>query len=73
LPNPVFAADTLYSESEVINVRESKSRPDQGIVKVRTRGINQNGVVVIEYERSVMVWRKGRAPLQALFPEIKSN
>jgi itaconyl-CoA hydratase len=73
LPNPVFAGDTLYSQSEVINVRESKSRPDQGIVKVRTKGINQNGVVVIEYERSVMVWRKGRAPLQALFPEIKSN
>jgi itaconyl-CoA hydratase len=73
LPNPVFAGDTLYSQSEVINVRESKSRPDQGIVKVRTKGINQNGVVVIEYERSVMVWRKGRAPMHALFPEIKSN
>jgi len=73
LPNPVFAGDTLYSESEVISVRESKSRPDQGIVKVRTRGINQSGMVVIEYERSVMVWKKGRAPLHALFPEIKLN
>jgi len=73
LPNPVLAGDTLYSESEVISVRESKSRPDQGIVKVRTRGINQNGLVVIEYERSVMVWKRGRAPLHALFPEIKRN
>jgi itaconyl-CoA hydratase len=71
LPNPVFAGDTLYSESEVISVRESKSRPAQGIIKVRTRGVNQNGVVVIEYERSVMVWKKAHAPLQALFPEIK--
>jgi itaconyl-CoA hydratase len=71
LPNPVFAGDTLYSESEVISRRESKSRPDQGIIKVRTRGINQDGLVVIEYERSVMVWKKGQAPLKALFPEIK--
>ena len=73
LPNPVFAGDTLYSESEVIGARESKSRPEQGIVKVRTRGINQNGLVVIEYERSVMVWKRGHAPLHALFPEIKRN
>ena len=73
LPNPVFAGDTLYSESEVLTRRESKSRPDQGIVKVLTRGINQDGLVVIEYERSVMVWKKGRAPLKALFPEIKKS
>ena len=73
LPNPVFAGDTLYSESEVVGVRESKSRPEQGIVKVRTRGVNQNGIVVIEYERSVMVWKKAHAPLQALFPEIKGQ
>ena len=73
LPNPVFPGDTLYSESEVISARESKSRPEQGVVKVRTRGVNQDGVIVIEYERSVMVWKKGRAPLKALFPEVKSG
>ncbi|HEY4856972.1 MAG: itaconyl-CoA hydratase [Alphaproteobacteria bacterium] len=71
LPNPVFPGDTLYSESEVISVRESKSRPAQGVVKVRTRGLNQDGVVVIEYERSIMVWKKAHAPLMALFPEPK--
>lgn len=71
LPNPVFPGDTLYSESEVMSVRESKSRPEQGIVKVRTRGVNQDGLVVIEYERSVMVWKKGHAPLRSLFPEVK--
>jgi itaconyl-CoA hydratase len=71
LPNPVFPGDTLYSESEVMSVRESKSRPEQGIVKVRTRGVNQDGLIVIEYERSVMVWKKGHAPRRALFPEIK--
>ena len=73
LPNPVFPGDTLYSESEVISVRESKSRPEQGVVKVRTRGVNQDGVIVIEYERSVMVWKKGRAPLKALLPEVKGG
>jgi itaconyl-CoA hydratase len=71
LPNPVFPGDTLYSESEVKSVRESKSRPEQGIVKVRTRGVNQDGAIVIEYERSVMVWKKRHAPLKALFPEPK--
>jgi itaconyl-CoA hydratase len=71
LPNPVFPGDTLYSESEVMSVRESKSRPEQGIVKARTRGVNQDGAIVIEYERSVMVWKKGHAPLKALFPEPK--
>ncbi len=71
LPNPVYGGDTLYAETEVVSVRESKSRPDQGIVKVRTRGINQDGKVVIEYERSVMVWRRGKAPLVDLFPRIR--
>jgi itaconyl-CoA hydratase len=73
LPNPVFGGDTLYSESEVISRRESNSRPEQGIIKVRTRGINQDGLVVIEYERSVMVWKKGQAPLKSLFPEIRKG
>jgi itaconyl-CoA hydratase len=72
LPNPVFPGDTLYSESEVVSVRESKSRPAQGVVKVHTRGVNQNGSVVIEYERSIMVWKKAHAPLIALFPETKN-
>lgn len=70
LPNPVFHGDTLYSESEVVEARESRSRPEQGIVKVRTRGINQHGKVVIEYERSVMVWKKSHAPLRDLFPKV---
>jgi itaconyl-CoA hydratase len=73
LPNPVFPGDTLYSESEVISTRESKSRPEQGVVKIRTRGMNQNGQVVIEYERSVMVWKRSHAPLIALFPEPKDG
>ncbi len=73
LPHPVFPGDTLYSESEVISVRESNSRPGQGVVKVRTRGVNQDAIVVIEYERSIMVWKKAHAPLTALFPETRER
>jgi acyl dehydratase len=69
LPHPVFAGDTLYSESEVVETRESKSRPTQGIVKVETRGYNQKGDLVITYRRSVMVWKRAHAPVLDLFPE----
>jgi len=68
LPNPVRPGDTLYSESEVVEVRESKSRPEQGIVKVQTRGYNQRGELVIEFERSVMVWKRAAAPSRGIFP-----
>ncbi len=69
LPNPVYAGDTLYSESEVVALRESKSRAGQGIVKVLTRGMNQKGQIVIEYTRSVMVWCRDAAPLRDTFPK----
>lgn len=54
-PAPVFAGDTIYAESEVLEVRPSRSRPGQGIVRVRTRGLNQDGTVIMEFERSVLV------------------
>ena len=71
LPHPVFAGDTLYSESEVVETRASKSRPGQGIVKVETRGYNQNGELVIKYRRSVMVWTREHAPNRQLFPDVE--
>jgi len=55
LPAPVFAGDTLRAETEILEKRESKSRSGQGIVTVRTRGLNQRDEVVIEFERSIMV------------------
>lgn len=55
LPAPVFAGDTIRAETEVLEKRESHSRPGKGIVTVRTRGLNQDDVVVIEFERTVMV------------------
>jgi itaconyl-CoA hydratase len=61
LPKPVFAGDTLYAESMVLDKRESESRPDQGIVTVRTIGRNQHREVVCEFERSILVMKRGNA------------
>ena len=58
---PVFAGDTLYAESEVLAKRESKSRPGQGIVTVRTIGLNQDGVQVCSFLRNVLVPAEGGA------------
>src|SRR5487761_1117509 len=55
LPAPVFAGDTIRAETEILEKRESQSRPGQGIVTVRTRGLNQRDEVVIEFERTIMV------------------
>ena len=58
---PVFAGDTLYGESTVLEKRESKSRPTAGLVTVRTIGRNQAGTVVCEFERTVLVAKRGHA------------
>jgi itaconyl-CoA hydratase len=71
LPNPLFAGDTLYSESHVLEKRESRSNPKRGVVKVRTRGIQQEGKIVIDYVRSVLVWKKAHAPTRDLFPKVR--
>jgi itaconyl-CoA hydratase len=55
LTGPVFVGDTIYAESEVLEMRESKSRPNQGIVKVRTRGFKQDGAEFMSFERSFLV------------------
>ncbi|HUY09684.1 MAG TPA: MaoC family dehydratase [Candidatus Dormibacteraeota bacterium] len=70
LPSPLFAGDTLYSESEVLEARASRSRPGQGVVKVETRGYNQDGQLVIRYRRSVMVWIRAAAPSLGIFPAV---
>ena len=71
LPNPVFVGDTLYCETEVLSKRESRTYPEAGIVQVRSRGINQDGKVVIDFKRSVMVYKKDAAPSRGLFPEVE--
>ena len=65
LPNPLFEGDTVYSRSEVLEKRESKSRPNVGIVKVRTTGFTQDGKIVIEFLRTFMVYKRGHAPANA--------
>jgi len=62
LPAPVFEGDTIYSQSEVIAARPSRSRPEVGIVTVATTGYNQRGTPVITFERTIMVYRRGHAP-----------
>jgi len=55
---PVYPGDTLFSESEVLDKRPSESKNDRGIVHVRTRGLNQAGMVVLEYERKILVKKR---------------
>lgn len=61
MPAPVFVGDTIYAESEVLEIRESKSRPTAGIVTVRTLGKNQDGVVIMDFVRSMLIPKTGHA------------
>jgi acyl dehydratase len=64
-PNPVFHGDTLFAETEVLEVKPSASKPDRGIVRVHTRVFNQDGVLVAEFKRLVLVPRKTAASSRA--------
>jgi acyl dehydratase len=68
LPNPVYNGDTLWAETEVLELRESRSNHDVGIVKVRSRGINQRREVVIEFTRAFMIYRRAAPQAQDAFP-----
>ena len=72
LPSPVFAGDTLWAESEVLTVRESRSRPSCGIVGIRTRGINQRAKIVIEFTRSFMVFERTAPEVGEVFPTTEA-
>jgi acyl dehydratase len=62
LPHPLFEGDTVRSKSEVLETRESRSRPHVGIVRVKTTGTNQHGATVIEFTRTFMIWKRGHVP-----------
>jgi itaconyl-CoA hydratase len=68
LTHPLFVGDTLYAESLVTDVRRSRSRPHAGIVTCITRGLNQDGVEILRFERSVMVWARSGRDLATRFP-----
>jgi len=56
---PVFHGDTIYSESEVLEVRESRSRPDRGIVYIESRGLNQRNEQILTLRRRFLVPKRG--------------
>ncbi len=62
MPVPVFVGDTIHSRSEILALRRSKSRPDVGIVDVRTEGTNQRDEVVIAFKRTIMVYTRAARP-----------
>jgi len=59
MPNPVFAGDTLYASSEVLELCADESRPDAGLMKYRFTGLNQNNEIVCVGERAVLIKRRG--------------
>jgi len=59
MTHPLFCEDTLYAESEVLEKRESSSRPEQGIVTIKTIGKNQKDDVVCTFERTMLIWKRG--------------
>ena len=61
MPAPVFNGDTIYAESEVLDKRESASRPTQGIVTVETRASNQDNTEIMRYKRTVLVPKLGHS------------
>jgi acyl dehydratase len=61
-PHPMFHGDTLYVETEILSKRESRSQPDRGIVQFRHIGRNQDGTVVIEFERTALMLKRPNKP-----------
>ena len=69
LTAPVFVGDTIWSESIVLATRGSDSRPQAGIVSVKTRTLNQDAVEVLSFTRSFYVHRRGAGAAESLFPQ----
>jgi acyl dehydratase len=60
--HPTFHGDTIYAESRVLEVADSRSKPDRGIVTVETKAFNQRGEEVCYFRRKVMVWKREALP-----------
>ena len=73
LPKPVFVGDTLWSESEILDKRESSSKPNVGIISMRSRGINQRNEVVIEYKRTFMVYKASAPEVANMYPGTEED
>jgi acyl dehydratase len=70
IPAPVFEDDTLYAQTEVLSARESNSRPNMGIVEIKTTGFKQDGTVVLTFRRVILVYKRGHVPERPL-PTVK--
>jgi acyl dehydratase len=68
--NPTFHGDTIYAETTILEVRESASKADRGVVKVETRAYNQRGERVCSFRRSVLVPRRTPENLEKFEPRI---
>jgi itaconyl-CoA hydratase len=66
MPAPLFEGDTVYAQTEVLSKRESQSRPHQGLVTIRTIGYKQDGIVVIEFKRTILVYKRAHVPQRPL-------
>lgn len=62
IPAPVFEGDSIYAQTEVLSKRDSKSHPEMGLLQVKTLGFKQDGTPVMEFRRTILVYRKGHAP-----------
>ena len=73
LTHPVYVGDTLYAESVCTEARESSSRPGMGIITMVTRGLNQDGDVVVTWARSVLIPKRNTGIAQDYFPTAKQG
>lgn len=71
-PHPIYVGDTMWVETRVLDVRQSRSRPHAGIVRVRTRGLNQDGKVCVTFVRSFMAYKRDAPETKGLFPDPES-
>ena len=70
IPAPVFEGDTIYAQTEVLSARTSESRPAMGVVGVKTTGFKQDGTVVMEFRRTILVYKRGYEPRRPT-PSVK--
>ncbi len=62
MPAPVFEGDTIYAQTEILSKRESRSRPHMGLVEIKTTGFKQDGSVVMQFRRTILVYKRGHEP-----------
>lgn len=70
MPAPVFVGDTLYAQTEVLAKRESKSRPQMGLLTIKTTGFKSDGTIVMEFKRTLLVYKRAHLPSHPL-PQVR--